>query len=373
MAIKDLDFGVQGDALVLAQQLTKGLGGRVVTHPRFMTASLVMPDLRVDLVTARREVYPRSGDLPRVFPGSVLEDLSRRDFSINALALPLWEKAPQVLDPEGGLADLDAGLVRVLHERSFRDDPTRLLRAARYGQRLGFELEGQTRRWVADAVAKGFLVRVSGDRIRQELARIFEEKQPRPALRRAAGLGVLAAIHPAWEEDMLAAGAFNDGFRYSLFDGTTDHDSLVCLAGLTYHFSPEQGESLIRRLNMPKAWSAVVRDTVHLRGIESQLAKEALPPSHIYRLLQSLSPTAIRAVAKITSSQRASEAMSLFLDRLSRVAPRLRGSDLISLGVAAGPMVSQMLERLRDRRLDGQVDSGEDERRWVLNHLQAGD
>jgi len=365
VTIKDLDFGVEGDAPVLAQQLAEDLGGRVVTHPRFMTASLIMPDLRVDLVTARREVYPRSGDLPRVFPGSVLEDLSRRDFSINALALPLWEKAPQVLDPEGGLADLDAGVVRVLHERSFRDDPTRLLRAARYEQRFGFKLEGQTRRWLAEAVAKGFLARVSGDRIRHELARIFEEKQPRPALRRAAGLGVLAAIHPAWEEDMLAAEALNDSF----YDGATDHDSLMYLAGLTYHFSPEQGESLIRRLNMPKTWSQVVRDTIYLRDIESQLTKEALPPSHIYRLLQSLSPTAIRVVAKITSSQRASEAISLFLDRLSRVAPRLRGSDLISLGVAAGPMVSQMLERLRDRRLDGQVDSGEDERRWVLEHL----
>ncbi len=135
-AIKDLDFGVEGDAPALAQQLAKELGGSVVTHPRFMTAALVMPDLRLDLVTARREVYPRPGDLPRVFPGSVTDDLSRRDFSINALALPLWESAPQILDPEGGLADLDAGVVRVLHERSFRDDPTRLLRAARYEQRL---------------------------------------------------------------------------------------------------------------------------------------------------------------------------------------------------------------------------------------------
>ena len=377
VAIKDLDFGVEGDAPVLAHQLAENLGGRVVTHARFMTATLIMPDLRVDLVTARREVYPRPGDLPRVFPGSVAEDLSRRDFSINALALPLWEIAPQVLDPEGGLADLDAGVVRVLHERSFRDDPTRLLRAARYEQRLGFELEGQTRRWLADAVAKGprskgLLGRVSGDRIRHELERIFEEKQPLPALRRAARLGVLAAIHPAWQEDMLTAGALSDAFRESFRDGATDHDSLMYLAGLVYHFSPAQGDTLIRRLNMPRAWSEVVRDTIHLRGIESRLAKEALPPSHTYSLLQSLSPAAVRAVAKITSSQRVSEAMNLFLDRLSGITPRLRGSDLISLGVAVGPMVSQILERLRDCRLDGQVDTGEDERRWVLEYLQAG-
>ena len=374
VAIKDLDFGVEGDAPALAEQLAEGLGGRVVTHPRFMTATLVMPDCRIDLVTARWEVYPRPGALPRVFPGSVKDDLSRRDFSINALALPLWEKAPQVLDPEGGLADLDGGVVRVLHERSFRDDPTRLLRAARYEQRLGFALEGQTHRWLADAVAKGsgskgLLERVSGDRIRHELARIFEEKQPLPALCRAAGLGVLAAIHPAWQEDMLAVGGLNN----ALYEGAKDYDSLMYLAGLVYHFSPAQGETLIRRLNLPKAWSEVVRDTIHLRGIESCLAKEALPPSQIYRLLHSLSPAALRAVAKMTSSQRGSEAMNLFLDRLSGVAPRLKGRDLISLGVAAGPVVSQMLERLRDRRLDGQVESVEDERRWVLEHLQVGD
>ena len=361
----------------MTHQLAEGLGGRVVTHPRFLTAALVTPDLRVDLVTARREVYPRPGDLPRVFPGSVSEDLSRRDFSINALALPLWEKAPQILDPEGGLADLDAGVVRVLHEKSFRDDPTRLLRVARYEQRLGFELEDQTRIWLAHAVAKGptgnsLLGRVSGDRIRHELERIFEEKQPRPALRRAAELGVLAAINPAWEEGMLTAGAFSDALHDVLDDGATDHDSLMYLAGLVYHCSSAQGETLIHRLNMPRAWSEVVRDTLHLRDIETRLAKEALPPSHIYRLLQSLSPTAIRAVAKITSSRRVSEAMNRFLDKLSGVVPRLRGSDLVSLGVAAGPMVSQLLERLRDGRLDGQVDSVEDERRWVLEYLQAG-
>ena len=153
----------------------------------------------------------------------------------------------------------------------------------------------------------------------------------------------------------------------------TDHDSLIYLAGLVYHFSPAQGEKLIHRLNMPRAWSEVVRDTIHLRGIESRLAKEALPPSQIYRLLNSLCPTAVRAVEEITPSQRVSEAMNLYLDRLSRVVPRLRGSDLISLGVAAGPLVSQMLERLRDGRLDGMVDSVEDERRWVLESLQPGD
>ena len=377
-AIKDLDFGVEGDAPALAQQLAEGLGGRVVTHPRFLTAALDLPDLRVDLVTARREVYPRPGDLPRVFPGSVSEDLSRRDFAINALALPLWERAPQVLDPEGGLADLDAGVVRVLHKRSFRDDPTRLLRAVRYEQRLGFELESQTRRWLADAVAKAptgkaLLARVSGDRIRHELERMFEEKEPMPALRRAAGLGLLASIHPAWEGDMLAAGALSEAFPHGVTkDGLTGHDSLMYLAVLVYHFSPAQGETLIRRLNMPRAWSEVVRDTIHLRGIESQLAKDPLAPSHLYRLLQSRSPAAVRAIAEITSSPRVSVAMNLFLERLSGVVPRLRGSDLISLGVAAGPLVSQMLERLRDRRLDGMVDTAADERRWVLEYLQAG-
>ena len=368
-AIKDLDFGVEGDAPALAQQLAEDLGGKVVTHPRFMTAALVMPELRLDLVTARREVYPRPGNLPRVFPGSVADDLSRRDFSINALALPLWEKSPQVLDPEGGLADLDAGVVRVLHERSFRDDPTRLLRAVRYEQRLGFDLEDQTRHWLADAVDKGCLRSVSGDRIRHELERTFEEKQPLPALRRAAELGVLAAIHPAWEEESLTSGAFSNAF----LNGAADHDSLMYLAGLVYHFSPVQGEALIRRLNMPKAWSEVARDTIHLRGIESRLAEEGLPPSQIYRLLQSQSTAAVRAFAEITSSQRVSEALNLFLDRLSGVVPRLRGGDLISLGVAAGPMVSQILEQLRDRRLDSQVSTAEDERRWVLEYLRSED
>ena len=368
-AIKDLDFGVEGEAPVLAHQLAEGLGGRVVTHPRFMTATVFLPDLRLDLVTARREVYPQPGVLPRVVPGSVSEDLARRDFSINALALPLWEQKPRILDPEGGLSDLDAGLVRVLHESSFRDDPTRLLRVVRYEQRFGFKLEGKTHRWLVDALANGFLDRVSGDRIRHELGRNFEEEKPWNALRRAAELGILAAIHPAWEEDLLSAGALKDTF----FGPGKDQDSLLWLAALVYHFSPTQGEMLIRRLHMPRVWSELVRDTIQLRSLEPQLAEDGLLPSQIYRLLRSLSSTAIRAVKRVASSQRVSEALKLFLDDMTSVVPLLKGSDLISMGVTPGPMVSEILEGLRDAKLDGQVETAVAERRWVLEYLQSGD
>ena len=124
--IRDLDFVVEGDAPAVARQLADELGGRALTYDRFGTATVVLEDCRVDLVTARQEVYPHPGALPQVSPGTIFDDLARRDFSINALALPLTESRPKVLDPLGGIGDIDRGLIRVLHGNSFVDDATRI-------------------------------------------------------------------------------------------------------------------------------------------------------------------------------------------------------------------------------------------------------
>ena len=136
--IKDLDFVVEGDVSRLAGQLAESLGGRALVHSTFGTATVTLDDAHIDLVTARSEVYPHPGALPQVTPSGMDDDLSRRDFTMNALALPINQENSQVLDHHGGVEDIRLRTVRALHPDSFRDDPTRLLRAVRYEQRLGF-------------------------------------------------------------------------------------------------------------------------------------------------------------------------------------------------------------------------------------------
>ena len=369
---QDLDFAVEGNALALARRLAGELGGRAVIHSRFGTATVTADSMRVDLVTARREVYPQPGSLPQVFPGTIYDDLARRDFSVNAMALPLAGAERQLLSPAGGFADLNRGIIRILHPASFVDDPTRLLRAARYEQRLGFALERDTESRLLDAVAQGCLNTVSGDRLRHELARLFAETWPGPPLLRAAELGILPAIHPDWGRvDYLQRWA-ESGPEIIAETGLRGHcRELTWLAALVYPSSAGAGEGLISRLNMPKAWAVVVRDTVALRRQEGAIADPALSPSRLCALLEGVSLAAVAVVAGLTDMAGASRVLRRYLVELRHLKPALRGDDLLAMGVPPGPAVGAALAQLRAERQDGRVWDAAGERRWVAEWLAA--
>ena len=196
-APRDLDVAVAGDGLRLARRLAAALGGHAREHPAFLTATVALPDGRsVDVATARRERYRAPGALPAVEPAGLAEDLWRRDFSVNALAVRLdgagWG---DVEDPTGGLTDLARGRIRVLHPLSFVEDPTRVFRAVRFAERLGFRLEPTTRRLLDAAVGLPVYDALSGDRLRAELALVLEEPDPARVL---AALGRLGAFRLGW-------------------------------------------------------------------------------------------------------------------------------------------------------------------------------
>ena len=378
--IKDLDMVVEGDAPALARQLSEELGGRLLVHTQFGTATVTVGSSRLDLVTARKEVYPRPAALPLVSPGTIEDDLARRDFSINALALCLTEPRPSIRDPQDGVGDIGRGLIRVLHRRSFADDPTRILRAVRYEQRLGFRIEDETLSLAQEAMAQGHLASVSGDRVRHELDRILHEERPALPLRRAMELGILAAIHPAlvngealdrletsgphqYPIDEERAKAGNEG------EGRSQVYSLVYLAALVYPLSPEDGEGIIRRLNLPGAWAEVVRDTIALRELEPELAAPELSPSRLVGLVQGFSPAAIFAVSRVTNSPAAGRVLKDYLDELRHVAPDLKGGDLLALGVPSGPLVGRILGQLREAKLDRRVATSAQEKSLVKELL----
>ena len=195
--VLDLDLALEGDGPAFAAALGRRLGAAVRFHARFGTATLEVPGGRVDVAATRRERYAAAGALPSVETGaSIDEDLARRDFTIHAMALEAGSRA-RLVDPLGGRDDLRRGLIRVLHPRSFLDDPTRILRAVRYCARLGFRLARPTRKLLAAAVADGALDRISADRLRRELRLILEEPERARAVALLRRLGIDAAIHPA--------------------------------------------------------------------------------------------------------------------------------------------------------------------------------
>ncbi|MGI9081788.1 MAG: hypothetical protein ACR2FZ_05835, partial [Thermoleophilaceae bacterium] len=198
----DLDVAIEGDAPAAARALAARLGGSAVAHDRFATATVRAGALVVDLAATRREVYAGPGALPVVEPAALPEDLGRRDFTVNAMAIGLsGEDLGRLHDPRGGRADLDAGLIRILHPASFLDDPTRLLRALRYESRLAFSLEPETDRLAREAAAAGALSTVSGVRVRVELMDLLSAPEARQSVARLAELGLDHALHPAVDAD----------------------------------------------------------------------------------------------------------------------------------------------------------------------------
>lgn len=351
--IQDLDFAVEGDAPSLARLLTKEIDGHLVIHAKFGTASVNAGDARIDLATARRESYAKPGVLPQVTPASIQEDLARRDFSINAMALPLADGQPTILDPFGGLEDLGLGSVRILHPQSFVDDPTRIFRAVRYEQRLSFRMDEDTLVHLAAAVAERRVSGLTGDRVRHELQRIFQEARPELALRRALELGVLTEVHPGLTN-------LDPADQLSSFEkdaGTPGHcfGELVWLAALAYPLENAQGESLIQRLNMPGNWQRAVRSAIDLRGIEPRLGSADLSGSGLVHLLEGFSEDALRAALMVSGSERVKQRVAEYLDRLRYTSLELDGGDLQALGVPQGPEIGEILMRLRDARLDGSV------------------
>jgi tRNA nucleotidyltransferase (CCA-adding enzyme) len=323
----DIDFVVEGDAADLAARL----GADVVSHDRFATAKVVLDGHEVDIATARSETYPHPGALPVVEPAADVEaDLARRDFTINAMAIPLHDE-PRLIDPYGGQADLEAGLIRVLHPGSFRDDPTRALRAARYASRLGFELEPET----AALACEADLGTVSADRRDAELLRLAaEDEAPR-------GFALLAE----WGLVVLRDGGAELSARVS--------DLLAS-----------------------EPWSGLVpRDRVLLRAALGPIGEEqGLAQAHPERPSQGVELVAGRdPVELVLARALGAEWLDHYLTEWRDVALEIDGEDMIAAGVAQGPAVGRGLQEALRRKLDGELTGREEELAAALAAARSGD
>jgi tRNA nucleotidyltransferase (CCA-adding enzyme) len=361
---EDLDLVVEGDASTLASVIAKRLSGQVVSRSQFSTAKIKVEGISLDLITARSESYLRPGALPKIARGNMEDDLARRDFSVNAMAFPLHlEAGGQLLDPLGGQADLQSGLIRVLHDKSFTDDATRIMRAVRYEQRLGFRLDDDTETMLRRDLS--MLDTISGDRLRRELQLFLKEEHSVETLVRADRLGVMAAIHPP------LAGLGEVVLSATGRSGQRSLDEQVYLGLLAYPMNQVEGDQLIGRLRMPPRWTAVVGDTIALKDKLPRLSEATLSTAQLYEALAPSTLAAVQACALAAPSEGARDNLDLFLDKLRHVKPALGGGDLIELGVPQGPAIGEMLLKLRSARLDGAVTSRSEEVALVKAWLVA--
>ena len=353
----DLDLALEGDAINLAKQLPHVHQGEIITHPRFGTAELHWDKWSVDLATARSEIYIAPGALPSVRPSSIEDDLFRRDFTINAMAVVLNpNRYGQLVDLYGGRDDLEHKLIRVLHERSFVDDATRIWRGLRYEQRLNFQLEGNSLKLLKRNVS--MLDTISGDRIRHELELVLKEEFPEKVLRRAKKLKVLPKLHPALKGDDWLTEKFEQARELS----SPNSPSVgLYLALLTYHLANKESEQLISQFSLSKNLAQILRDTQNLKDKLDWLAQSGPRPSSIYRFLHDYSLPAVIANLLACNSLVTYQHIQFFLDKLRYIKPSLNGNDLKRMGIPPGPRIKDVLDLLHDARIDERITTREGE------------
>ena len=321
-AVRDLLLGIEGTDVDVAiegavEALSELAGFELEREGRFLTGKLRAGDLEIDVARARAESYPSPGALPEVSPAEIADDLARRDFTVNAMAYPLGRDG-DLLDPHGGLDDLRVGQLRILHERSFVDDPTRALRAARYAARFGFDLEPETERLLRDAD----LGTVSEDRVQNELARIAAEADPAAALQRILDWGLMPSLDP---------------------------DASKRVAEVTRLAASEPWSSLAQR-----ELAVLLAITRPLPQVRELAAATPERPSEAVRLARPWDGAQL-LVARALGAE--------WLDRYAaewrRVSLEITGEDLIAAGVPEGPAIGRGLEAALSGKLDGELSGRE--------------
>jgi tRNA nucleotidyltransferase (CCA-adding enzyme) len=369
----DIDFVVEGNAIDFANSLCQVYGGRVHPYQPFRTAKWTLdeqaakalgltiesiPD-HIDFATARSELYDHPTALPTVYDSGIKLDLRRRDFTINTLAVQLSPQRTmwRILDFYGGLVDLDQRLIRVLHSLSFVDDPTRIIRAVRFSERLHFVIEPRTAELMQSALP--MLRRITGERIRNELELLLKEPAPTRGLLKLESLDVLKNIHPAFHVKPVLRDAFE-----TLQDGHhdwSDNDVLLRWHLLVGQIQAEDVTDVARRLLFSQAQAEDFQNTAQLSQTPQRLIDPLAKPSEIDAILSSISHESLLAVWILLHHATARQHLEQYYETWRHIKPTLNGHDLRERGLQPGPEYAIILKRLRDEWLDGDIRNADEE------------
>lgn len=361
--VNDIDIVFEGAAIPLARHLEKTLGGHAITHERFGTAKWVLDDpdhppthpltragtlpAFIDLITARRESYAHPAALPTVTFAGITEDLFRRDFVMNTLALQLnGSGAGQLVDPYGGMSDLRQGRIRILHDASFIDDPTRIFRAVRFEQRLNFLLDPHTRHLLQSAIP--LIALLSPDRVRHEVDLLLEETNAVAMLDKLANWGGFPYVFPGvvWGEAQRQA--------LATLKANGETETYLLLAAVLWGTAAEGVEAVVERLGVPNDGRDLLLAVAELRN-DPLLHQPTLVNSDLYFRLRPVEPLALEWLAQLTGDATLRTRLRLYLDDLRHRAMPIDGNDLKRLGLPPGKRYQIILDQVRAAVMDDQT------------------
>ncbi len=376
----DLDIVVEGDGLAFAEELQKKYGGRLRIHQRFGTANWFIHEQKsqwvsstnafpnvLDIISARREVYKHPGELPIVLRGCIEDDLDRRDFSINTLAIRLDTSDPVLIDRHNALNDIKAGAIRVLHDKSFMDDPSRIFRAVRYEQRYHFHLEEKTTQQLLASIE--YIKNLSADRIRNEINHILEEENVIEMLERLDELGILGVIQPGLYFNTLQRKrvyrVIQEINAEKIHQPILTHEyrqKMVYAAWLS-SFDPVFSKTCAESLNLSANLKSILIDffTIKERGDILKTPQRI----EVAEFLDTISLLSIR-LAKILEEEPPRQAIfQEYLQHWRHTYSAITGDDLKKKDIPAGPAYSIILRRLRAARLNGIIHTRQEEKDYL--------
>ncbi len=351
----DIDIAVEGDGIAFGRALAQALGGRVVPHDKFGTAVVIHDGGRVDVATARTEFYDYPGALPAIEQATIRQDLYRRDFTINALAVSLkGEDFGRVVDFFGGLADLEVGVLRVLHNLSFIDDPTRLFRALRYENRYGFRMEAHTQGLARACVEMELVGELSSARLRDELEALLSEEEIAGTLNRLAELHLDRAIHPhlAAGEDAVALVEELDGLRARFAPETPVWRPR--LAALALRLPPDELYDWFERLRLRRRDADRIADAVTVAPRLRELVAGSDEPAALRAVAEPHDPDGI-LLAMAGADDQVRARLERYFRELRDVRLEISGADLAELGLDESPKVGVVLDEVLRRKLNGEL------------------
>ncbi|NOZ25501.1 MAG: CBS domain-containing protein [Nitrospirae bacterium] len=384
----DIDIVVEGDGIEFARRLADRIGGvKLITHKRFNTAKIRFtekaglkmpaPDFTIDIATARTEYYEAPAMLPKVETSSIKKDLYRRDFTINAIAVKLnTREFGQLIDYFGAQRDLREKTIRVLHNLSFVEDPTRAFRAVRFAERFGFKINKHTENLIKSALRLNLFERVSGTRIYDELALTFRETAPVRALKSLARYGLLQVIHPGLkftetlEETLEAVHESLAWFDLLFLEEEIDR-SRVYIMGLLTGLGLEERKAALERLSTPRRDMSTILDEMEKAG-EVMKELRTRDPVKIHHTLKPLSLETLLYTMAVSDDRQIKKAISVYLLELRKVKPALRGRDLMAMGIRPGPLYSKIFDAILEERLRGRIRSREEEVAFVRDFIKGG-
>jgi tRNA nucleotidyltransferase (CCA-adding enzyme) len=371
----DIDIVIEGDGISFARSLGEKLNAKVRPHEKFGTAQVFAHRLKLDVATARTEYYESPAALPKVETSSIKKDLYRRDFTINTLAVKLNPRDfGFLIDFFGGQRDLREKTIRVLHNLSFVEDPTRVFRAIRFSERFGFKIGKHTENLIKSTIEMNLFDKLSGPRLYEELLLSFKETDPIRTLKRLSDFGLLRVINPnlVLTEDLEATlrSMYETLSWFNLLFLEEKPDSgILYLMALLSALKDDDIKAVMDRLSpSPRIKDLIIKGIMNARDTVRRLPLR--DPIETYKLLSCLKLETILFSMALSKDRRKQEVISRYLTELRNVKTILKGNDLKKMGIPPGPVYTKILQELLDARLRGGVKSREDEEEFVKSALQ---